>query len=99
MVRKRQEVSRLRVSLRELASECENPDEFMVLLSDLKKSLMEKALDAEMDHTISIIVSTSQQVVEQATVVTASQRRRSMGSLPKRRLKHFETVTAPLNRS
>jgi len=33
-----------------LASECESPEEFMDLLSDLKKSLLEKALDAEMDH-------------------------------------------------
>ena len=50
MVRKKQEVSRRETLLNELASECESPEEFMDLLSDLKKSLLEKALDAEMDH-------------------------------------------------
>ena len=50
MPRKKQEVSRRESLLSELASECESPDEFMKLLSDLKKSLLEKALDAEMDH-------------------------------------------------
>ena len=47
MVRKKQEVSRRETLLNELASECESPEEFMDLLSDLKKSLLEKALDAE----------------------------------------------------
>ena len=50
MVRKKKEVSRREALLSELASECESPEEFMDLLSDLKKSLLEKALDAEMDH-------------------------------------------------
>jgi hypothetical protein len=50
MVRKKKEVSRRESLLSELASECESPEEFMDLLSDLKKSLLEKALDAEMDH-------------------------------------------------
>jgi len=50
MVRKKKVFSRREALLSELASECESPEEFMDLLSDLKKSLLEKALDAEMDH-------------------------------------------------
>ena len=50
MSRKKQEVSRREALLSELASECESPEEFMTLLKDLKKSLLEKALEAEMDH-------------------------------------------------
>ena len=50
MPRKKREVSRREELLNELASECESPEEFMSLLGDLKKSLLEKALDAEMDH-------------------------------------------------
>jgi len=50
MARKKQESSRREALLSELASECESPGEFMDLLKDLKKSLIEKALDAEMDQ-------------------------------------------------
>ena len=50
MTRKKQEVSRREALLSELASECESPEEFMDLLKDLKKSLIEKALDTEMDQ-------------------------------------------------
>ena len=50
MQRKEQEVSRREALLSDLASECQSPEEFMDLLSDLKKSLLEKALDAEMDQ-------------------------------------------------
>ena len=50
MSRKKKAVIRREVLLSELVSECESPEEFMDLLSDLKKLLLEKALDAEMDH-------------------------------------------------
>ena len=50
MSRKKPEVSRREALLSELASECASPEEFMDLLKDLKKSLLEKALEAEMDH-------------------------------------------------
>ena len=47
---KKSEVSRREELLSELAAECQSPEEFMGLLNDLKKSLLEKALDAEMAH-------------------------------------------------
>ena len=50
MERTEQEVSRREALLSELAAECQSPEEFMDLLGELKKSLLEKALDAEMDH-------------------------------------------------
>ena len=50
MERKEQEVSRREALLSELAAECQSPEEFMDLLGDLKKSLLEKALEAKMDH-------------------------------------------------
>jgi transposase-like protein len=50
MTRKKPEVSRREELLSELAADCESPEEFMGLLNDLKKSLLEKALDAEMDQ-------------------------------------------------
>ena len=50
MPNKKSEVNRREELLSELAAECQSPEEFMGLLSDLKKSLLEKALDAEMDH-------------------------------------------------
>lgn len=50
MSRTKPEVSRREELVSELASECHSPEEFLGLLNDLKKSLLEKALDAEMDH-------------------------------------------------
>ena len=50
MPRKKQAVSRREALLSELVSECESPEEFMSLPGDLKQSLQEQALDAEMDH-------------------------------------------------
>ena len=50
MKRKKREISRREELLNELAAECESPEEFMGLLGELKKSLLEKVLDAEMDH-------------------------------------------------
>lgn len=50
MSRKKLEVGRREELLTELAADCESPEEFMGLLNDLKKSLLEKALDAEMDQ-------------------------------------------------
>ena len=50
MTRKQKESTRREELLSELASECQSPEEFLGLLNDLKKSLVEKALDAEMDQ-------------------------------------------------
>ena len=59
MVRKKKEISRREALLSELASECESPEEFMDLLSDLKKSLLEKALfDWNRDRAYAIVLIT-----------------------------------------
>ena len=53
MSRKKQQSSassRREELLSELASQCQSPEEFMGLLNDLKKSLVEKALEAELDQ-------------------------------------------------
>ena len=47
---KKLEPTRRETLLSELASECESPEEFLTLLNDLKKTLLEKALEAEMDQ-------------------------------------------------
>ena len=50
MTRKKKEPTRREELLTELAAECQSPDEFLELLQDLKKTLVEKALSAEMDE-------------------------------------------------
>lgn len=56
--KKHEEVSRREELLRELAADRQSPEEFMGLLNDLKKSLLEIALDAEMAEHHHHVMST-----------------------------------------